>query len=109
MSSRGGIILVHPAAAAEVIGLITDHGLTLECSLDGRENAYGPTIALVVTGDALPEGCESTSPAQVLQILVTVESYGSQRLRRISAITIDRVATRQFAESRFVGAHGGVE
>lgn len=98
--TRLAIIVVQPAMLAEVAGLISDHGLDIECTLDGYKTLTGRERVLVMTGDVLPPECETIDPPRVVILHVTTEAYGSQRMRRISKIEVDQFATEDFARQR---------
>jgi len=95
MSPRGAIVLMDPEVLPEAASLILDHGLKIECSLHGQDYGFGGKVALVVTGDQLPEAC-ADYPPRVVSLVVTVEAYGLQRLRRISEIKVDDLATENY-------------
>ncbi len=80
----------------ECTRLILDQGLRIEGSLDSRNSDFAVTVALLVSGEQLPEECDAYSPARVLTLQITTEAHGSQRLSRISAISVDAYRTDQF-------------
>lgn len=80
---RRAILEVIPELLS-IIGPVFDHGLEAVYSVQSAEG----TIALVIQGEALPPECEvrGASALQVVQVELTQEAYGSQRMIRVSAI-----------------------
>jgi hypothetical protein len=100
MSSRRAITLISPPLLGQFAQVIIDHGLAIERSLDVQDYWFGPTVALVISGDQLPNVCEVGQPLSVVNIQVTAKTYGSQRLIRISDIIVDTFATENFERAR---------
>lgn len=99
--ARRAIIRIAPEILHEVIRLVSDHGLSVERTLDSGDGFDGLTCALGVSGEGLPERCEeSAGPAPIVTLTITTEAYGSQRLTRISEIRVDDFATAQFRRAR---------
>jgi hypothetical protein len=74
--------------AGEVLGqaasVIVDAGLEIIGSM-AAPWLIGGTVVLIVRGDLLPDECAS-GPLKLVDIVVTSEAYGRQRISRVSDI-----------------------
>lgn len=71
------------------LGSLFDAGLRIAGSFDSRALPDMDSVVLRVEGDALPERCGAgLDPLREVSVEFTSESYGRQRLVRVSAITL---------------------
>jgi hypothetical protein len=102
---RLAVVVIGPDVAGDAVRLIADHGLRIECSLEGFR-PHLAEVVLVISGHQLPEQCGAGGEPTVVQLTCTTEIYGSQKISRISAIEIDWPLTQDFREARGIAKAG---
>ena len=89
-NSRHALIMLDIDLAPETMALLRDHNLDILKSFDSPPNK----IVLLIRGNNLPEECRlSRPPLNVVNLVVSTESYGSQKIRRITDIFVNQAQT----------------
>jgi len=86
---RRAIIEVSTDLLRDGLGPLFDAGITVQGSLETPWE-YDHVVLLVIAGDILPPECDAgiAQPTKVVTIMLTAESYGRQRIIRVSDVRL---------------------
>lgn len=86
-SGRIAVIDIDGELLSACAGLLTDAGLQIAGSMPG---IWAGMVRLIIRGDVLPAECEDGT-LHVVTAHISVDAYGTQRLRRVTGFTIGPV------------------